>query len=444
MWTLKYIIFPLAVWSFIVGFSYNWNLNQAEKNTETLALDRAQAFFNIVQTHRLWNANHGGVYVPITEKVQPNPYLLDDPMRDIQTDTGLALTKINPAYMTRLVGKIAKEKDDVLFHLTSLKPLRPANRADSWETEALVSFENGSAERLSLENIEGVKVYRYMAPLFVKPPCMKCHAKQGYKVGDVRGGIGISIPASTMRAVLNWQETSVMGMHIITFIFGVIFILAFQYRARQEYLNTSRSLKEKESLLKEIHHRVKNNLQIITSLLSIQSRRTSNKEAQDLFDICANRVRSMGLIHEKLYQSKDLGHINARTYFTDLIKGISETIKSPGNIVYKTEIDELNLTMDTAIPCGLIINELTTNSIKHAFDGSGGTITIRLKMIDKTRAILSVEDNGRGMVNHSFKTSESLGMTLVESLANQLEGTVRTHSNKGWHTEIVFNPDSSV
>jgi Protein of unknown function (DUF3365) len=124
--------------------SLYYNLRQTLEFHEELALDRARSYFQIILTTRSWNAEHGGVYVLVTEKFQPNPYL-EDPLRDITTKAGLKLTKINPAYMTRLIGEILKEKG-FYVHITSLKPINPSNRADEWEAKALSWFEKGPKE----------------------------------------------------------------------------------------------------------------------------------------------------------------------------------------------------------------------------------------------------------------------------------------------------------
>ncbi len=174
--------------------TYFWIQLEKKQERETLAHDTAHAFFQQLVHTRLWNANHGGVYVPVTDTLKPNPYLTDDPLRDLSTMQGLRLTKINPAYMTRLIAEIAAVSDGVKFHITSLNPIRPENRAMEWEAEWLRSFEDGKLEQGAFFNTEKGHEFRYMAPLFVKDACMKCHAKQGYKSGDVRGGISVTLP----------------------------------------------------------------------------------------------------------------------------------------------------------------------------------------------------------------------------------------------------------
>ncbi len=149
-----------------------------DEQMSTLARERGAILFRLVELTRDWNARHGGVYVPITEATQPNPYL-KHPRRDLETLDGKHLTMVNPAFMTRQIAEIAEQADGVRFHLTSLNLIRPANAADAWEREALRSFEQGRTEVLDLVVDERGPQHRYMARLLGKQACLGCHAEQG-------------------------------------------------------------------------------------------------------------------------------------------------------------------------------------------------------------------------------------------------------------------------
>ncbi len=161
------LIIPPLLWIIIIFISLYWSIYQTKRNTISLVSNNAQGLFQLMETTRLWNASHGGVYVFITDKTIPNPYL-DVPDRDITTVSGKHLTKINPAYMTRQIAEIAKKNQDILFHITSLKPIRPANKADSWESAALTEFEKGNKEKIELIRAGPQKVFMYMAPFLLK------------------------------------------------------------------------------------------------------------------------------------------------------------------------------------------------------------------------------------------------------------------------------------
>ena len=174
---------------------YLWYRSSEAEQTAALARHEARAFFQQILLTRSWNAAHGGVYVFVTPATRPNPYLAD-PDRDLRTEDGRTLTKINPAYMTRQLSELAG-RHQVQFHITSLQPLRPANACDPWEKEALLAFQAGRGERTEFIAVSGSEpVFRYMAPLRVERSCLACHAAQGYREGDLRGGISVSIPAA--------------------------------------------------------------------------------------------------------------------------------------------------------------------------------------------------------------------------------------------------------
>ncbi len=202
------------------------------------------------------------------------------------------------------------------------------------------------------------------------------------------------------------------------------------------------SLKEKEVLLKEIHHRVKNNLQIISSLLRLQSGYIKDEQAFDIFKDSQNRVRAMAMIHENLYQSHDLARIEFSEYIHNLSNNLMRCYGSQRNISINLNIDKALLRIDTAIPCGLIINELISNSMKHAFVNSEyGEIFVDFFMIRKGEYSLNVSDNGVGITsetNSNSPTNQSLGLELVRELVEQLEGKIIFNTNLGTSVQITF------
>lgn len=204
------------------------------------------------------------------------------------------------------------------------------------------------------------------------------------------------------------------------------------------------SLKEKELLLKEIHHRVKNNLQIISSLISLQTMNTTNENTCASLRDSQNRIKSMALIHEKLYQSKDLARIDFKGYVNSLVKSLSSSyVLNPGLKII-VDIEDVCLDIDTAIPCGLIINELVSNSLKYAFTGRNtGEIRIVLSRNDNAYR-LAVSDDGVGMApGIDFKNTTSLGLMLVVTLAEQINGSLDHPEGPGTMFVITF-PENSV
>ena len=192
----RYMIVTITLWLMVVTASAFWNVRQAESSSLETYLENGRSLFNLIVVMREWNAEQGGIYLPVTDKVQPNPYL-EVPNRDIETTDGQHLTLINPAYMTRLVGELADQKDNVKFHITSNNPIRPQNAPAQWEEKALETFDHhGKQEYYSYYEDGGTTVFRYMAPLITQQSCLKCHEKQGYKLNDIRGGISITFPVN--------------------------------------------------------------------------------------------------------------------------------------------------------------------------------------------------------------------------------------------------------
>jgi PAS domain S-box-containing protein len=186
-------------------------LNAAAKN---LALREARAHFQRDVAFRKWATTHGGFYVPTDERTPPNPYLAHINERDIETPTGVDLTLMNPAYALRQMNEEYSEVYGIAGHITSLRPLRPENSADPWETAALEAFENGETEVLEYTDFNGEYSLRLMQPLITQEGCLKCHAHQGYQVGDIRGGVSISVPLAPFLA----EQQQTLRSHALSFL----------------------------------------------------------------------------------------------------------------------------------------------------------------------------------------------------------------------------------
>jgi two-component sensor histidine kinase len=201
------------------------------------------------------------------------------------------------------------------------------------------------------------------------------------------------------------------------------------------------SLREKEVLLQEIHHRVKNNLQIMSSLLHLQSKQVVDEETLAMFQESRNRVRTMALVHEKLYQSSDLSKIDFAKYIRSLTSYLQRSYGvDPNTIRLETDAHDVQLAIDTAVPCGLIINELVTNSLQHAFpDGRKGVIRIEFQPNGESNYVLAVSDDGIGLPEEpDAGASETLGMQLVTTLVDQLEGSLEIKRAGGTRIEVTF------
>ncbi|KJR43258.1 signal transduction histidine kinase [Candidatus Magnetoovum chiemensis] len=205
-------------------------------------------------------------------------------------------------------------------------------------------------------------------------------------------------------------------------------------------------ISEKDLLISEIHHRVKNNLQIISSLLELQSKNVKDEDAKLLFLDSQSRLKTMALIHERLYQSKDITKVDLAKYITSLIDYLYHSYNLyTNNITINSWVDEVYICVDTAIPCGLIINEVVSNSIKHAFSQAvKGEINIKLTKDGKDNFHLEIKDTGIGLPQHiDINSSTTLGLRLVYSLVtHQLNGTLTVDRTKGTCFIVDFKAQS--
>jgi two-component sensor histidine kinase len=200
------------------------------------------------------------------------------------------------------------------------------------------------------------------------------------------------------------------------------------------------ALNAKEILLRELHHRVKNNLQVIASLFSLQARYLPDARSREIFEESRNRVFSIALAHEKLYRSKDLGRIDFSEYARNLIGHLHSMFGTSSAVSLVTEIHEVMLPVETAIPCGLVINELLTNAFKHAFPaGRRGAIRVVLREVDAARWMVAVEDDGIGLpAGIALGKTDSLGLDLVSILAAQIGAEVELRREGGTSFRMTF------
>lgn len=205
--------------------------------------------------------------------------------------------------------------------------------------------------------------------------------------------------------------------------------------------NLKRSLAEKEILLKEVHHRVKNNMQIISSILKMQERQIKDDRLKEVLEESQNRIRSMALIHENLYRNENLANIMFSNYVKSLAGNLARSFaEQQGSVAFDYDIDEVYLPLDIGIPCGLIINELISNSFKYAFKKvEKGKITIKLKRLEEQSFRMEVADNGAGLPDGlNIENSGSLGMKIVTKLVMQIEGNMKYEYSNGAKFTIDF------
>ncbi|WP_168734285.1 diguanylate cyclase domain-containing protein [Pseudothauera nasutitermitis] len=311
-------------------------------DTAALAKERGQALFGLIELTREWNARHGGVYVPVDEASPPNPYLIHA-RRDLVTADGQPLTLVNPAYMTRQLADLAAEHSGVQLRITGLKPLRPGNMADPWEAAALGRFRRGEEdERIDFfanHPVAGAQrpVYRYMAPLHITRVCLDCHMAQGYGLGDIPGGISISMPAEGLLAYRDKRRMesalTLLGGYLLTG--GLLHVLMARLRrhtlaleelsARQEAVIVERTRELKllnEDLRRKAHH---------DPLTLLPNRLLFNDRLESALNRAGRYQRSFALMLVDLDRFKEVndafGHATGDELLVDVARRLESCVR---------------------------------------------------------------------------------------------------------------------
>ena len=260
-----------------------------------------------------------------------------------------------------------------------------------------------------------------------------------------------SLQQANLRQTSLVRNVTIGGIILASIIIGLLY-RQYRHKQRSNQLITQKNeqlqhlLTDKEWLLKEIHHRVKNNLQIVMSLLNSQSAYINNDAALIAIHDSQHRVHAMSLIHQKLYSSENLSSINMSVYIRELVSYLSESFDAGKRIRFELSIEPLEMDVSQAVPLGLILNEAITNSIKYAFpDNKNGTISISLVSTGTSQYSLNISDNGVGMPIHvKDKKTGSLGMSLMAGLSEDLDGKFIIENTNGTLISILFMHDTRV
>ena len=217
-------VLAAAVWSLLMVILLYWSISSVDDEMLGLARQEAIANFNKDQAFRAWGTGHGGVYAEVNERTRPNTYLSHIPERDLVTPSGRRLTLLNPAYMLRQMMEEYDELYGVKGKITSLVPLNPENTPDAWEAAALLAFARGEKERMEVTQIDGEPFLRLIRPMVTQKGCLLCHATQGHKVGEVRGGVGVAVPLASYLAVAEDRKLKLVGVLSLIWALGMVVI----------------------------------------------------------------------------------------------------------------------------------------------------------------------------------------------------------------------------
>lgn len=342
---------------------------------------------------------------------------------------------------------ILPEISKLVKHMKTIWPKDVTIPRHLWPTDKAVT------EKIPFWDVDPIGNTRKMFPFIPKSIFLKTFDKAGMNPDDQVCYLPLISEEDVIGILAVWgpfiKNEDIPGLSVFSNQVASAIKNARLYDQAQNEISTRKeaeariqqSLNEKEVLLKEVHHRVKNNLQVISSLLNLQSAQCSDPATIANFQESQNRVRSMALIHEKLYQSPDLEHVDFGSYLHSLVNSLASTYRiNFDKVKLSINSDNISLNIDTAIPCGLIVNELVSNSLKYAFpDGKSGKVLVSCNKLRGDLYQLLIQDTGIGLpADFSIIQGNSLGLKLVSSLVKQIDGELKVIEKKGTCFEILF------
>jgi signal transduction histidine kinase len=322
---LKRYEWSLAIgWTLVIATLLYINVLHERSQTVETARTQARSNFQRDVIYRQWNASSGSVYVEVSKEIQPNPYLSHIPDRDVTTATGKRLTLVNPAYMTRLVFDLAAQSQEVRGHISSLRPVRSQNVSDSWESDALRAFTRGETEVSAVQQVAGTSYLRLMGPLVTEQECLKCHGKDGYHLGDIRGGISVAVPMEPLWKIARQNILLYVLSFALLWLTGLagIFVGASRLRdtirqrdrAEQEIVDLNRDLlsmtaeletsnQELESFCSTVSHDLRSPLMCISGYCQLLQQLPAERhmeECGEFSGIIFNQARRMDKLIDTL------------------------------------------------------------------------------------------------------------------------------------------------
>ena len=465
----KETILLMLLWTGVIFISGLINLHSARENQRLALVAGGRSFYNQIRTARRWNARSGGVYIPVSDRIQPNPYL-EVPHRDITDTDGHKLTLINPAFMTRLVSEEARrDADNIQFHITSLNPINPKNVATAWEKVALEHFEKGTKEHYSFATNNGNIYFQYMGPLETKQACLKCHAQQGYKRGDIRGGIRVDIPITEPIRI-----NSMLITHFLMWLSGIVFILVVGHKLghRQEAIveakdKAEESARSKAAFLACMSHEIRTPMNGILAMSQLLADTELNSQQQEqVRTILMSGETLLAIINDILdfskYESSELVLESKCVDLSALIPDVYHLLqdradKGENKLSYSLKQDVPPFIYGDVTRLRQIVMNLVSNAVKFTHKGQISTsISVLSQTGDEYELQFSVCDTGIGisddMQEQIFDTftqadasttrkygGTGLGLAICRRLIESMGGKIWIESTKDVGSTFSFS-----
>lgn len=417
--TLRHALSAGALWTFLVAVSLVWNGENLSRQTLTLATDRARAIWDKDQAFRRWATLHGGLYVKPDARTPPNPYLAHVPNRDVETTDGASLTLMNPAYMMRQMTEEFELLYGIKGKITGLIQLNPINAPDPWERRALESFEVQPTEIIDESEIDGEPYLRLMRPMPMVEGCVKCHGHLGYELGDIRGGVSVSVPLASYRAAAADSRMAMGITHLAVWLIGVagIAVIARQSLARER--ERRRAEAETRRLVDHLTHSnaelerfafiVSHDLQepvrsmvSYTQLLRRQLEGALGEKSQAYMDfITEGALRMRNQVADLLTYCRvgdvegGFEPIDPRGALDAAVAALDVSIRDTGT---RLVIGPLPPVVADEAQISIVFQHLIGNAIKYAKADESPAIEVSGR-VEGDQAVLSVRDNGIGIEN---------------------------------------------
>lgn len=407
----------MIFWTILISLSLKWNLGILEQHSLEDAQSRGKNMFFLIKSLEIWNSLHGGVYALVTKASQPDPYL-DIPDRDIKALNGKIYTMINPAKMISQLSEITDIQKKIIIHITSLKPISPANQPDEWETETLREFEDGKTDRITVLQKGDNKFFRYMAVLRLEESCLKCHAKQGYKNGDIKGGISITFATRSLMILDKDQKINQIILHLSIYILVSFLSLYLFFQIRKQWV-TLKNIQNDQELkiqkrtfqLEEVNIKLENELNM-RKQMEMQLKELNQTLEQGI----KNEIEKRRKKEQMLIQQAKMASMG------EMIGAIAHQWRQP--------LNALGLLVQD-IKEAYQLNELNQEYIDKSINDSMEQIEFMSNTIDDFRSFFR-----RSKEKLSFNIIKSIGFTL-SIFSTQLK-------NNNIKLELVFNETEDI
>lgn len=401
-WRIPVIVAGTAIFGVFLALMIFLGRKQ-DKMLQEQESDEASAVFDTIVLARRWNSEHGGVFVEKKPGMASNPFLKNP---DIKASNGKTYTLKNPATMTREISELARADSGIAFHITSLKPLNPANAPDPWERRALTAFEAGARERREVTSRDGRRTFRLMRPLLVEASCLPCHAVQGYRLGQVRGGISVNLPYDETWVLLGKNAALMTGLSAgAAALFAVLFYL-FIWNLLERVDRQNAVLSDlnhtKDRFLGMAAHDLRNPLAVVYSASKALQAEVMGEHSVLVDAMVSSADRMLRLINDLLDVAKiNAGHLDLKLQETDFAAFLRETVRFNAALASRKGIAIVEefppgLGIATLDPDRMrqVLDNLISNALK--FSDRGTTVTVGAAR-EGSSLVFWVQDQGPGI-----------------------------------------------